>query len=141
MEDLKIKIIRKIEKEKIIELYKDAGWWDKNDEKDSSLIKKIIKGSYIFVGAFLNNRLVGIGRVLSDGVSDAYIQDVVVSKDYRKQGIGSKIVEFILIYLKSKKINWIALIGEPGTENFYKKLGFEKMEKYVPYKYSQIKYL
>lgn len=133
--EIEIKIIKRIKREKIIKLYKDAGWWDKDDENNKNLIKKIVKGSYVFVGAFINNELIGMGRVLSDGVSDAYIQDVIVLKEYRNRGIGSKIINFLISFLMNKNIRWIGLISEPAAENFYSKLGFKKMEKYIPYRY------
>ena len=138
MEDkIKIRIIKKIKYEKVISLYKEAGWWDEEDEKDSNKIKKdkiqkIIKNSFIFLGAFYNKELVGIARVISDRISDAYIQDVVVSKNFRKQGIGKKLIFYILSYLKSKGISWIGLISSPDSSEFYKKIGFEKMENFTP---------
>jgi spermidine synthase len=138
MEDkIKIRIIKKIKYEKVISLYKEAGWWDEEDEKDSNKIKKdkiqkIIKNSFIFLGAFYNKELVGIARVISDRISDAYIQDVVVSKNFRKQGIGKKLIFYILSYLKSKGISWIGLISSPDSSEFYKKIGFEKMEDFTP---------
>jgi spermidine synthase len=138
MEDkIKIRIIKKIKYEKVISLYKEAGWWDEEDEKGSNKIKKdkiqkIIKNSFIFLGAFYNKELVGIARVISDRISDAYIQDVVVSKNFRKQGIGKKLIFYILSYLKSKGISWIGLISSPDSSEFYKKIGFEKMEDFTP---------
>ena len=70
--------------------------------------------------------MIAMGRVLSDGVSDAYIQDVAVLPDFRGRGIGGKIVTFLVEELEKRGVDWIALVGEPGTENFYKRLGFEK---------------
>ncbi|MCR4421280.1 MAG: GNAT family N-acetyltransferase [Spirochaetales bacterium] len=131
-EQIKIKIIKKIKSEEVISLYKEAGWWNDEDEKDPNRVKKIIKNSLIFIGAFYNKQLVGIGRAISDKVSDAYIQDVVVSKNFRKKGIGKKLVLYILNYLKIKKINWIALISTPDSSEFYKKIGFENMEGFIP---------
>ncbi len=131
-ENLKIKIIKNIKIEQIIDLYKEAGWWDEDDEKNPIKVKKIIKESYIFIGAFIENKLVGMARVLSDGISDAYIQDVIVKENYRKKGIGKKLIIFLLNYLKKKQINWIGLISTPSSKEFYKKLGFETLVGFEP---------
>lgn len=131
-ENLKIKIIKNIKIEQIIDLYKEAGWWDEDDEKNPNKVKKIIKESYIFIGAFIENKLVGMARVLSDGISDAYIQDVIVKEDFRKKGIGKKLIIFLLNYLKKKQINWIGLISTPSSKEFYKKLGFETLIGFEP---------
>ena len=90
---------------------------------------------FAFLGAALGNscavaaaydgkRLIGMGRALGDGVSDAYIQDVVVATEYRKRGIGGAIVRTLVAELRRRGVDWIGLVGAPGTENFYRSLGF-----------------
>jgi GNAT superfamily N-acetyltransferase len=83
----------------------------------------------------LSGKAIGMGRLISDGVSDAYIQDLVVLSDYRNQGIGRQIVKVLLDYCLSKGILWIGLIAEPDQDGFYSNLGFKSMLKYVPMKY------
>ena len=82
-------------------------------------------------------KTIGMGRVLSDGTSDAYIQDLVILPEYRNKGIGKKLVKKLTHYCKSKKINWIALIAEPNQEGFYENIGFKKMKNYTPMKYDE----
>ncbi|MEJ5272941.1 MAG: GNAT family N-acetyltransferase [Spirochaetota bacterium] len=130
--DIKIKIIKKSDFEKIKSLYIEAGWWDIEDEKNPLLINKIVKGSFIFVGAFYKKELIGIARAISDGISDAYVQDVVVSKSFRNRGIGKRLVIYVLNYLKEKGINWIGLISTPDNYKFYEKLGFQVLEGFAP---------
>ena len=73
-----------------------------------------------------------MGRVISDGKSDAYIQDVVVRKNLRGQGIGRELVERLKQYCVDNKIEWIGLIAEPGTTKFYESMGFKELKKHVP---------
>ena len=81
----------------------------------------------VVVGAFdENHRIVGCARALSDGCSDAYIQDVVVDPEYRGQGIGSMLIKTLTDALRAKGVDWIALVGEPGTEGFYRKLQWQE---------------
>ena len=124
--------------EDIVSLYKAGNWWEK--EADSSFIPSLIKNSFVFVVAVNkeNNAAVGMGRVLSDGVSDAYIQDVVVLKDWRGNGVGKMIVKKLIDYCLSKNVKWIALISEPNQEGFYLPLGFKEMKQYVPMKYENV---
>lgn len=129
---IEIKLVKKINRDDFILLYKEAGWWKPEFSKDLSFIDSIVKNSFCFAGAFDNSKLIGIGRSLSDGVSDAYIQDVTVLISYRGQGIGSRIVYTIINHLQANGIDWICLIAEPGTEIFYKKLGFQLMKGYSP---------
>ena len=115
-------------------MYADAAWISADD--DFSFINSALAGSFLAAGAFENGRLIGMGRVLSDGVSDAYIQDVVVTPEFRGRGIGGKLVMFLVEELEKRGVDWIALAGEPGTEKFYSKLGFEKKEGFILWKWN-----
>ena len=97
----------------------------------------MIKGSFAFALAIdkKSKKALGMGRLISDGVSDAYIQDLVILSDYRDKGIGRKIVRTLINHCKKKGIHWIGLIAEPNQEGFYSSLGFKQMKKYVPMKY------
>jgi len=132
---MNIELVKEVDHNEFIALYQDAGWWEVDYEKDLSFIDNIVKGSFLFaVVVNSEGRMVGMGRVLSDGCSDAYIQDVVVLKEFRKQGIGRSIITFLIAELEKKGIDWIGLIGEPGTESFYNHLGFKRLKDYIPMK-------
>ena len=123
---MQIKLIQSLSEQELryaAELYRVADWV--SDGEDCSFINRAIAGSFLAAAAFEGEKLIGMGRVLSDGVSDAYIQDVVVHPDFRGKGIGGKIVMFLVSELEARGVDWIALVGEPGTESFYSRLGFE----------------
>jgi len=94
---------------------------------DPALIRRIISGSHCFVIAVNPDGIIGMGRAISDGASDAYIQDVTVLDGQRGKGIGKKIVQKLVLRLESDGLTWIGLIAERGSQNFYKPLGFESM--------------
>lgn len=121
--------------EEILEIYKLAGWWDDGDILDS--VVKIIHGSFCFYVAKDNGKIIGMARAISDGVSDAYIQDVTVIKEYRRKRVGTQLVNTIKDFLLKSGVSWIGVISEPGAENLYPKLGFKVMEKYTPFVYKK----
>jgi ribosomal protein S18 acetylase RimI-like enzyme len=133
-EEIEIKVIADVDRIAVKRLYQDAGWWEESDETAGGCvwIDDLVRHSFCFVGAFCGTELIGMGRAVSDGVSDAYIQDVVVFKKFRRAGIGNKIIEKIIEFLQSRRIGWIGLIAEPGTQKFYQQLGFELMAGYAP---------
>ena len=114
----------------IISLYLSQNWWDKTD--NIKTLKNIISNSHCFLIAEEKDAIIGMGRCISDKISDAYIQDITVNKNYRKMGIGSEIIQKIIKRLKKDKIGWIALIAQNNSANFYKKLGFKKMKNSLP---------
>ena len=110
----------------ITQIYRQEGWWHLQTD-DPELVQGIVAGSHCFLLAIQEESIVGMGRVISDGVSDAYIQDVAVLDPYKGQGIGSQIVARLTQRLLADGLNWIGLIAERGGHGFYKRLGFEKM--------------
>ena len=74
--------------EQIVDLYRAAGWW--KEEMDASKINDLIRGSFLFAVAIdiSTGRAVGMGRVISDGIADAYIQDLVVLGRLEELGCG-----------------------------------------------------
>ena len=128
----RVELVKSWEKEPIIELYKIGGWWKEN--MDANKLPELIRGSYLFAVAvdLINERAVGMARVISDGIADAYIQDLVVLPAWRQKGVGEMIVSKLLEHCRSRGISWIGLIAQPGTDSFYRTLGFKQMEGYIP---------
>jgi len=61
-----------------VDLYRAGGWWQEEPAWRAA-IPQMIRGSLCFLLAREpGGRVVGMGRVISDGASDGYIQDVVV---------------------------------------------------------------
>lgn len=115
----------------LIQLYRLAGWW--TDEADNStLVAGIVSGSHCFLVARQASAIIAMGRAISDGVSDAYIQDVTVDPAFRHQGIGSRMVAKLADRLEADGIGWIGLIAERRTHPFYRPLGFAPMADSVP---------
>jgi spermidine synthase len=134
---MQIKLITSLSEQELLcaaELYSVADWI--SDGEDCNFITRAVAGSFLAAAVFEGEKLIGMGRVLSDGVSDAYIQDVVVHPDFRGKGIGGKIVMFLVSELEAHGVDWIALVGEPGTESFYARLGFEAKKGFTLWKWN-----
>ena len=117
--------------QQIIALYQMEGWWGAAPA-DPDLAARIIAGSHCFMTVTRGSEIVGMGRAMSDGASDAYIQDVTVKKTCRGQGIGTRIIEKIVERLHQDGLGWIGLIAEKNSYQFYERLGFKKMPNSVP---------
>lgn len=136
---IEIQLITTWPADEIVQLYKAGGWW--KDTYDTAGIPQLITGSFAFAVAVDPNtgKSVGMGRVISDGVSDAYIQDLVVLPSFRGQNIGKKIAQKLIDFCLSKGIVWIGLIAEPGSSAFYTSLGFKTMDQHIPMRYTMEK--
>lgn len=129
---VRIELVKSWEENPIVDLYKAGGWW--KEYMDPSKIKIMIGGSFLFAVAIdiSTGRAIGTGRVISDGIADAYIQDLIVLPGWRRMGVGKMILSALLEGCKSRSISWIGLIAQPGTEEFYGSLGFMPMKGHMP---------
>jgi predicted N-acetyltransferase YhbS len=69
--------------------------------------------------------LVGAGRALADGLDCAYIADVAVHPEHQGRGLGQAIIRRLVSSANDHKK--IILYANPGTEGFYDRLGFLRM--------------
>jgi ribosomal protein S18 acetylase RimI-like enzyme len=129
---IEIRFITSWKEDEVVELYKAGGWWKESYNK--SAINSMIAGSFVFAIAIdsTTGKAIGMGRVLSDGTSDAYIQDMVVLPAYQGLGIGERLVKSLIDHCISKGIVWIGLIAEPGKDSFYMAMGLKPMKDYIP---------
>jgi len=104
------------------ELYLENNWIDASAAPDFP--RNAFAGSFLVAAAFApDGRLAGVGRSLSDGVSDAFIQDVMTAKEFRRRGVGRLVTTALVEELKRRGVDWIGLVGVPGTEKFYASCG------------------
>ncbi|MDP2864966.1 MAG: GNAT family N-acetyltransferase [Elusimicrobiota bacterium] len=130
---IRVKLIKKPDQaalKGIITIYRAHGWWKPSDKP--ALLLKIIKGSHCFAVAEFEGRIIGIGRAISDGVSDAYIQDMAVLETERGSGAGGAILKALLKSLRKDGIKWVGLIAQDNSEYFYRKAGFKVLKKAHP---------
>ena len=78
--------------------------------------------------AFDGERLVGYAAVVGNGVTDAYIQDMMVHPAYQHQGIGTQLMERVLARLAAEGVYMVSVIyGEEILRPFYERFGFSTM--------------
>ncbi len=130
-------MVQALDVQDVVDLYQAGGWW-RESAQARQRIPAMIKGSYCFLIATDQGKPVGMGRVISDGVSDAYIQDVVVKKEYRGRHIGKEIVRRLTERCVADGLAWIGLVAEPHTSEFYQDLGFHPLQDYRPMLYRRI---
>lgn len=96
-------------------------------QRDSTSVRRMLKGSDVTVSVWQSGRLVGFGRATSDGVYRAMLWDVIVAQDLQRLGIGRRIVEALLRSKALRKVEQVALMTTYG-QSFYENLGFKVEE-------------
>lgn len=108
--------------EQVIELYEIAGL--PRPTKDPERIKKMFENSNLIVTAWDEEKLVGVCRTITDWVWSSYLADLAVNPDYKKSGIGKKLIE--LTKEKVGEQSMILLLSVPTAMDYYPKVGFTK---------------
>lgn len=114
------KINEPVSAKAISDLRASVGW---NRMVDS--YKNPLLTSYINISVFDNNKLIAYIDSVSNGVTDAYIQDLMVHPDYQGQGIGTELMNKMIALLKQNHIYMISVIFDENLKEFYNRFGFQ----------------
>lgn len=90
--------------------------------------KNPVMTSYCHIAVYENKQLVGYIDCVSNGLTDAYIQDLMVHPNCQQQGIGTELMKKMIAFLKDNNIYMIsAIYGESELQPFYERFGFKTM--------------
>lgn len=106
----------------IADLREAVGW-----NRMESVYKNPCMTSYYHIACYDGDNLVGFIDSVSNGVTDAYIQDLMVHPDYQGKGIGTELVNRMITALKERHIYMISVVFEQKLKSFYSRFGFSNM--------------
>ncbi len=85
-----------------------------------------IANSRLWVSAYEGNKLIGFVRIIGDGAVNYYVQDLIVTKGFRGQGVGRQLLTEIMLRLQPIASGaTLGLMVVAGKEGFYESLGFQ----------------
>ena len=108
--------------QQILPLYASVGWV--NYTNHPQMLQEAFRHSLRIYAAYADERLIGVIRVVGDGCSVIFVQDLLVHPDYQRQGVGTALLQQILqTYSHVYQLHLIADRTDQ-TIQFYKSLGF-----------------
>ncbi|HEY3155362.1 MAG TPA: GNAT family N-acetyltransferase [Candidatus Eisenbacteria bacterium] len=84
----------------------------------------VLARSLTYVCAFAGDRLVGFVNLAWDGGAHAFLLDPTVHPEFRRQGIGSGIVNKAVSECRERGVEWVHVDYEPALAVFYRRCGF-----------------
>ncbi|KEO84934.1 GNAT family N-acetyltransferase [Tumebacillus flagellatus] len=123
--DVKLHRERPIPPEGVLELYQNVNWWPERTPEDVARVLERDPACGVWDG----ERLVGFARAVTDDRVRAYIEDVVVHSDYRRQAVGQELLAVLLKELAH--IDVVSLFCEPELVPFYEKNNFRRSRTQV----------
>ena len=117
--------IRKYENfhlEDIINLYQSVGWT--NYLERIGILEEAYANSLCVLGAYDDDRLIGIIRAVGDGQTIVFIQDIVVLPEYQRRGVGTKLLKAVMEKYKGVYQMQLLTDDTEKTKAFYRSVGF-----------------
>lgn len=104
--------------------------WGSADSYTDAVLGKMIKGCSYFVVAHETNTLLGYARTFTDDIVATWIAEILVHPEYRRQGVGARIMKEVLRVSSHTAIYAEALVETAG---FLESFGIKKQPRLVAY--------
>ena len=115
----------KIDLKEVCNLLRQSHWANK---RPLAIIAKTIETSLCF-SIYHNDELIGFARVVSDYAVYSLILDVIIDEKYRRQGLATKLIDFINNHPKLKETNKV--LWTRNAKDLYLQCGFKEEECYT----------
>ena len=109
------------------EAKRDLAADDFDNGRSPDALRRSFENSEFVAIARDDDRVVGMARLLSDGVCNAYLVDVWTATSHRRQGIGSQMVRLLAGKVPGQHIG----LQTDEAEPFYLSLGFHRQPEFM----------
>ena len=124
---MQIREYTEIKEEDIKSLYTEVGWIAYT-ENMPALIKGY-RSSLLILAAYEDDELLGLIRVVGDGATVIFVQDILVYPGHQRKGIGTALLKEVLErYADVRQIELVTDNTEK-TIAFYRSLGFHELSE------------
>ncbi|MGT2730473.1 GNAT family N-acetyltransferase [Streptococcus oralis] len=112
----------------VLHLYQAVGWT--NYTNQPQMLEQALSHSLAIYLALDGDAVVGLVRLVGDGFSSIFVQDLLVLPTYQRQGIGSALMKKALGNFKDAYQVQLVTEQTEKTLGFYRSLGFETLSTY-----------
>ncbi|WP_203333547.1 GNAT family N-acetyltransferase [Planococcus beigongshangi] len=118
---------KRIDKNTLKSLYEDVEWYAYT--KDMDQLAEALAGSLYVLSAWDQEELIGLVRVVGDGLTIIYIQDILVLNNRQNQGIASELMRRVLEKFHSVRQKVLLTEEAADVRHFYEKHGFQSCDQ------------
>lgn len=112
----------------VLHLYQAVDWT--NYTNQPQMLSQSLTHSLAIYLARDGEKIVGLVRLIGDGFSSVFVQDLLVLPSYQRQGIGSTLMKQALSDYKDAYQVQLATDESEKTLGFYRSLGFETLSSF-----------
>ena len=114
--------------EDVLHLYQAVGWT--NYTNQPQMLEQALSHSLVIYLALDGDIVVGLIRLVGDGFSSVFVQDLIILPSYQRQGIGSSLMKQALENFKEAYQVQLATDKTEKNLGFYRSMGFETLSTY-----------
>ena len=100
---------------------------DFDNGRSASALRRSFEQAHHVALAWSDDRLIGMARLLSDGVCNAYLVDVWTQSSVRRRGVGTLLVGQLIAAVPGQHIG----LQTDDAELFYASLGFTRQPQFM----------
>ena len=124
---MEIKEYKDYKESEIRQLYTEVGWTAYTE--NMPVLEQGYKNSLLVLAAYDNDELLGIIRVVGDGFSIIFVQDILVFPSKQRKGVGTAPLKAVLDRYHDVRQIELTTDNTPKTLAFYKSLGFSEFSE------------
>ena len=125
---IKITKERSVSIDDVLHLYQAVGWTNYTNQPE--MLEQALSHSLAIYVALDGDAVVGLIRLVGDGFSSVFVQDLIVLPTYQRQGIGSNLMKEALADYNDAYQVQLATEQTEKNLGFYRSLGFETLSTY-----------
>jgi len=111
----------------LTKLYNSVGWFAYTNTRVNLLAA--VANSLMVVSAWAYNQLVGLVRVVGDGETIIFIQDILVDPKFQSQQVGTELMNRVLSQYPAVRQKVLLTEEAPDVRHFYEKFGFRSADQ------------
>ena len=124
---MEIKEYKTYKEDEILKLYAAVGWTAYTE--DPPALERGFQNSLLVLAAYEGGVLIGLIRVVGDGTTVVFVQDLLVAPQKQRQGVGTALLKAVLDRYSDVRQLLLATDNTPKTVAFYKSLGFSELSE------------
>ncbi len=110
----------------LVDLYDSVGW-SKYTENPELLSEGVGASLRVATAWDATGRLVGLARLVGDGYTIVYLQDILVRPQWQRTGVGRWLMEEVFAPYAHVRQQVLLTDDEPRQRAFYESLGFKEI--------------
>lgn len=124
---MEIRKYRTYNEKEILSLYESVGWTAYTEHPD--VLRNGFEKSMLIMTAYKDEQLMGIIRVVGDGHTIVFVQDILVFPEHQHKGVGTALMQAILDRYSHVRQIKLATDNTSKAIAFYKSMGFWEMSE------------